>query len=307
MKTSKIMISYFKNHVHAEYQYLSLIDRILHFGEVNIRRNGETKSIFGAQMQFSLQNKTLPLLTTKRLAWKTCLHELIWFIRGKTSNKWLQERNVKIWNGNGSREFLDEHGFKNREEGDLGPIYGHQWRHFNASYTNCNKNYENEGFDQINRIVKILKGEDPKETKYSRRLVVSAWNPNQLDEMALPPCHVLYQFHVNNKDELSCALYQRSGDLGLGIPFNIASYSFLTHLIAHHTGLKPGKFVHYIGDCHIYKEHEKVLKKQKMLTPLEFPKVKICRKYEDINQYDVTDFEVENYNHLGRLEMEMKA
>lgn len=292
---------------HQEQQYITLIKNIVYFGETNKTRNGITKSIFGANMSFSLKQGCIPFITTKKLAWKTCLHELIWFLRGKTTNKWLQDRHVKIWNGNGSREFLDKEGFIHRDEGDLGPIYGHQWRHFNAPYVSCNTNYQNKGIDQINRIITILKGEHPTENKKSRRLVVSAWNPCQLSDMVLPPCHVLFQFHVNNNDELSCALYQRSGDVGLGIPFNIASYSFLTHLIAHHTGLKPGKFVHNIGDCHIYTEHEAALIEQIKRQPYELPKLTILNKYDDINKYDVNDFKIDNYKHHGKISMDMKA
>lgn len=303
------MTTFYRNRIrfHQEDQYLTLIKNILYYGETNQTRNGVTKSVFGANMNFSLKKGCVPLMTTKKLAWKTCLHELIWFLRGKTSNQWLQNRNVKIWNGNGNRDFLDQQGFTYRKEGDLGPIYGHQWRFFNAPYISCDTNYQNTGIDQINRIITILKGEHPTENKKSRRLVVSAWNPCQLSDMVLPPCHVLFQFHVNNKDELSCALYQRSGDVGLGIPFNIASYSFLTHLIAHHTGLKPGNFIHNIGDCHIYIEHEDALKEQITRQPYDLPTLTILNKYDDINQYDVTDFKINNYNHAGKINMRMKA
>ena len=292
---------------YLEEQYISLVKKIIYQGETNVTRNGTTKSIFGANMRFSLKNRTIPLITTKKMAWKTCLHELIWFLRGKTSNEWLQERNVNIWNGNGSREFLDHQGFSERKEGDLGPIYGHQWRFFNAPYTSCDSNYKEQGIDQINRIITILKGEHPTENKKSRRMVVSAWNPGQLSEMVLPPCHVLFQFHVNNKEELSCSLYQRSGDVGLGIPFNIASYSFLTHLIAHHTGLKPGYFIHNIGDCHIYTEHEEALKKQIIREPYASPTLSILNTYDNINQYDVNDFKIHDYKHYSKINMDMKA
>jgi thymidylate synthase len=292
---------------HPEEQYIRLVKNIIYEGESNITRNGKTKSIFGANMRFSLRNGTIPLMTTKRLAWKTCLHELIWFLRGNTSNRWLQKRKVNIWNGNSSREFLDKHGFPYRNEGDLGPIYGHQWRFFNAPYISSHVNYKGQGIDQISRIITILKGRHPTENKKSRRMVVSAWNPCQLSDMVLPPCHVLFQFHVNNTNELSCSLYQRSGDVGLGIPFNIASYSFLTHLIAHHTGLKPGYFIHNIGDCHIYTEHEEALKKQITRQPYDFPTLSVVNTYDNINKYDISDFEIHDYKHYDKIKMDMKA
>jgi thymidylate synthase len=219
---------------HDEYQYINLIKHILDYGTMIEGRNGKTLTIYGSSMHFSLENNTWPLLTSKKVAWKTCAKELFWFLKGSTSNNELQEQNVHIWDGNGSREFLDSRGLTHLEENDLGPIYGHQWRFFNAPYKNCNTHYNNKGVDQINYIIDSLK--DPKE-RYSRRLILSAWNPQQLDEMALPPCHVLAQFNVID-NKLSCSLYQRSGDVGLGVPFNIASYSLLTHIIAKHCDLE---------------------------------------------------------------------
>ena len=174
-------------------------------------------------MRFSLQDGTIPLITTKRVAWKTCLKELLWFIRGETDNNILKKQNVHIWNDNASKTFLSSSEiYSIPKKVILGPIYGHQWRHFNAPYVDCEKDYKGEGIDQLQMVIDGLQKD-----KYSRRLVMSAWNPCQLDEMALPPCHILSQFSVNQKNELSCLVYQRSGDLGLGIPFNIASYSFL--------------------------------------------------------------------------------
>jgi len=203
---------------HEEYQYLNLIHDILESGAT----------------EFSLRDGRIPILTTKRTAWKTCFKELLWFIRGDTSNEKLREQGVHIWDGNASREFLDSRGLFNNVEGDLGPVYGHQWRHFNAPYMGCYADYSDKGVDQLEEIIKVLKNPDPN-VRTSRRLVLSAWNPCQLDEMALPPCHVLMQFNVLEGNKLSCALYQRSGDVGLGVPFNIASYSALTHIIAKHT------------------------------------------------------------------------
>jgi thymidylate synthase len=259
---------------HDENQYLHLIDDILREGEMIYGRNGNAKTVCGSSMHFSLQNGTLPLLTTKKVAWKTCLKELLWFISGSTNNDTLREQKVGIWNGNGSREFLDSRGLTHYRENDLGPVYGHQWRHFNAPYTTCDDDYSGKGVDQLQYIIDQLKG---KETRFSRRLVMSAWNPCQIDEMALPPCHIMAQFHVSGDggNRLSCILYQRSGDVGLGVPFNIASYSFLTHLIAHHCGLEAHEFIYHIGNAHIYDDHLGVLKEQIERNPYEFPTLTI--------------------------------
>ncbi len=220
LKKSLESIKYFNNCRHDENQYLNLIKDILDENQEFIGRNGKTLAIFGSAMHFSLENQTIPLLTTKKLAWKTCLRELLWFIKGDTSNKNLRSQNVNIWNQNGTRDFLDSRGLYNNDEDDLGPIYGFQWRHFNAKYNNCDCDYTNQGIDQLQEIITQLKD---KSTRNSRRLVMTAWNPCQINEMALPPCHILCQFNVTDENKLSCSLYQRSGDVGLGVPFNIAS------------------------------------------------------------------------------------
>lgn len=287
---------------HDENQYTSLIKDILNEGIMIDGRNGNVKTIFGSAMHFSLENNVIPLLTTKKVAWKTCVKELFWFIKGQTSNKVLQEQNVKIWNGNASREFLDSRGLQNLEENDLGPVYGHQWRHFNAQYKDCETNYEGQGFDQLKYIIDNLKDE---ENRTSRRLVMSAWNPQQIDEMALPPCHVLAQFNVIG-NKLSCSLYQRSGDVGLGVPFNIASYSFLTHILAKHCDLEPYEFVYYLGNCHIYDDHIEKLEEQMTREPYEFPTIKVLNKYDDINDYSLDDVEINDYKFHEPIKMEMR-
>jgi thymidylate synthase len=226
-------------YTHPDLQYHNLIRNVIGNGELKKTRNGATVSLFGQQMVFNLNNNFVPVLTTKKVAWKTCIRELLWFISGDTDNETLTKNNVKIWNGNADEDFKKFRGLEYENKGDLGPIYGHQWRHFNAQYNDCKSDYSNQGIDQLQNIIDALK--NPKE-KFSRRLIMSAWNPCQLDEMALPPCHVLTQYHVNKKDELSCLLFQRSGDVGLGIPFNMASYGILTCLLAQHTGLRPGRF-----------------------------------------------------------------
>ena len=296
-------IKFRNNQKHDENQYIALIDDIINHGDMVDGRNGKTLSVFGSSMHFSLENGELPLLTTKKVAWKTCLKELLWFISGSTNNDLLNEQNVKIWNGNSSREFLDSRGLVNNRVNDLGPVYGHQWRFFNADYTTCDDTYNGKGVDQLDYIIKQLK--DPKE-RYSRRLLMSAWNPGQLNEMALPPCHVLVQFNVLPGDKLSCSLYQRSGDVGLGVPFNIASYSFLTHLIAIHCGLKAHEFCYHLGNCHIYDDHIDQLKIQRNKEPYKFPKLLIKQKRDDINNYIVDDFEINDYKSHEPIKMNMR-
>ena len=289
---------------HEEYQYLDLIDNILKNGSIVKGRNGTTKSIFGASMRFSLEDNTIPILTTKKVAWTTCFKELMWFVNGHTDNTILQNQKVKIWNANASRDFLDSRGLQHLAENDLGPVYGHQWRHFNAKYGSCEDDYSNKGVDQLQYIIDSLK--DPNE-RFSRRLIMSAWNPCQLNEMALPPCHVLTQFNVSNENELSCSLYQRSGDVGLGVPFNIASYSFLTHIIAKHCNLKPKDFVYFLGNSHIYDDHYSALEEQIKRIPRDFPKIYIKNKYDNINNDSLDDIVIENYNPYGKIKMNMRA
>lgn len=290
---------------HEENQYTDLIKRILEKGSEEQSRNGKVLSVFGNSMRFSLQNGTIPLLTTKKVAWKTCFKELMWFVKGSTSNDELRSKKVYIWNDNSSREFLDSRGLTNNREGDLGPVYGHQWRHFNAPYTNCETDYTGKGVDQLQNIINELK--DPTK-RASRRLVMSAWNPAQLDEMALPPCHILAQFNVREGKYLSCALYQRSGDVGLGVPFNIASYSFLTHIIAKHCGLIADEFVYFLGNAHIYEEHIEPLKTQITQTPFSFPKMAIKNKYDEIERYTLDDIEwIDEYKHHETIKMKMIA
>jgi len=290
---------------HPEQPYLSLIREIITNGTIESTRNGYTKSIFGHMMKFSLKDGTLPLLTTKKVAWKTCFRELMWFVRGYTDNELLQKQNVKIWNDNSTREYLDSIGRTDLSVNDLGPVYGHQWRHYNAEYTNCHADYTDKGVDQLQNVINQLK--DPA-TRNSRRIILTAWNPCQIKEMALPPCHLLAQFSVKNGTHLSCALYQRSGDVGLGIPFNIASYSFLTHILAKHCGLEADYFIHFIGDAHIYIEHLDALETQISRTPYEFPKINISQLHANINDYSETDIVWETpYISHDTIPMVMKA
>lgn len=286
----------------GEQQYIDLINDILKNGKEVNGRNGKTLTVFGRLMRFDLKNNYIPALTTKKVAWKTCLKELLWFISGKTDNKILKEKNVKIWNDNSSREYLDSIGLTNREEDDLGPVYGHQWRHFNAEYTTCHEDYSGKGVDQLKYIIECLKD---KEKRYSRRLIMSAWNPCQIDEMALPPCHVLVQFNVID-DKLSCSLTQRSCDVGLGVPFNILSYSILLRLIAKHCELEVDEFVYFMGNVHIYDDHVDSLKEQCKNEIKDMPKLNILNKRDNIDDYTISDFELENYTFGDKIIMKMR-
>jgi thymidylate synthase len=288
---------------HDEHQYLNLINDIQQHGTWEETRNGRTQMIFGAAMHYALTNHTVPLLTTKKLAWKTCLKELLWFIKGSTNNAELTAQNVHIWTGNARRLVEDASGLGYIEGADLGPIYGHQWRHFNAPYDTCYTDYTGQGVDQLANIVSALK--DPAQ-RSSRRLVMSAWNPCQLSQMALPPCHVMCQFNVRDGRYLSCHLYQRSADVGLGMPFNIASYSFLTHLLAHHCGLEAEDFNYSLGNCHIYDDHVEALTEQTKRDPFPFPTLRIAAVKEKLEDYVLSDFIVENYRAHDAIVMQMR-
>ncbi len=286
-----------------ETQYLEMAGRIIDAGNIETGRNGVTRCLYGEKMEFSLENNALPLLTSKKVAWRTCLRELLWFISGSTSNHDLQKKKVKIWDGNSTREFLDSRNLHHLEEGDLGPVYGHQWRHFNAPYTRHDADYAGQGTDQLQTVIDQLKND-----RQSRRIILCAWNPAQLDEMALPPCHAFVQFHVSENSKLICCLYQRSGDVGLGVPFNIASYAFLTHLLAHHTGLKAHKLIHFIGNAHVYETHVEALKEQLMNPTTVFPTLNIVSPRKDnIEDYVEEDFVVVGYTGGKVVKMDMVA
>ena len=308
------MLKYTSNHnkknindenkpIHDENQYLSLIRDINLYGSMQCGRNGNALTAFGSSMHFNLANNVMPILTTKKIAWKICLKELLWFIKGDTNNKILKNNKVNIWNGNASREFLDSRNLHHLEEDDLGPIYGHQWRHFNAEYDTCNTDYNGKGIDQLEYIIQALN--DPLQ-KTSRRLILSSWNPCQLNEMALPPCHILCQFNIVETNKLSCSLYQRSGDVGLGVPFNISSYCFLTHIIAKHCNLEATDFYYYLGNCHIYDNHIISLLEQMTKNPYPFPTINIKNKRDNINDYIEDDIEISNYESNNLIKMEMR-
>lgn len=284
---------------HEEFMYLKLVEDIISNGIPKDDRTGTgTLSKFGCQMRFNLR-KSFPLLTTKKVFWRGVLEELLWFISGSTNAKVLQDKGIHIWDGNASRDYLDSIGLEDREEGDLGPIYGFQWRHFGARYTDMHADYTGQGFDQLLDVIHKIKNNPD-----DRRIVLSAWNPADLKLMALPPCHMFAQFYVA-KGELSCQMYQRSADMGLGVPFNIASYALLTCMIAHVCDLVPGDFIHVIGDAHAYRTHVRPLQDQLQKLPKPFPILKINSQKKDIDAFVASDFKLIGYDPHQKIDMKM--
>lgn len=293
----------------SEHGYLELCKRIIEEGEYRSDRTGTgTYSLFAPpQLRFSLEGDSLPLLTTKRVYYKGILHELLWFVSGCTDGKKLSEKGVKIWDGNGSREFLDSRGLTHRREGDLGPVYGFQWRHFGAEYVDCDTDYTGKGVDQLKEVIYKIKN-----TPYDRRIILSAWNPKDMDIMALPPCHMFCQFYVSfprdgGKAKLSCQLYQRSCDMGLGVPFNIASYALLTKMIAQVCDMEAGEFIHTMGDAHIYADHVEALKTQIAREPTDYPRLRFARNIDDIDDFTFDDFILEDYHPQSKIDMKMSV
>jgi thymidylate synthase len=251
-------------------QYLNLLKHVLEKGDFKEDRTGTgTKSVFGWQMRFNLQDG-LPLLTTKKLHLKSIIHELLWFIKGDTNISYLKDNNVSIWN-----EWADENG-------DLGPVYGKQWRRWETP--------DGRKLDQLDEIINTIK-----KNPNSRRMIVSAWNPSDVGTMALPPCHCLFQFYVSD-NKLSCQLYQRSADIFLGVPFNIASYAILTNMIANVCDLSVGDFVHTLGDAHIYSNHFNQANTQLLRDVKSLPYLNFSKKFNSINDFHYEDFEITDYN-----------
>lgn len=285
-------------------EYLKMCRSVLENGEEREDRTGTgTYSMFGGQMRFDI-SKYIPVLTTKRIPWKSCIEELLWFLRGDTDSNILSEKGVNIWKANSSRNFLDNVGLDHLDEGDCGANYSFQWRHFGASYSNKDGDYTDKGIDQIKYIEDLLKTD-----RTSRRIFLSAWNPCDLKNTVLPPCHVSAQFYVNSKDELSCHLYQRSCDMFLGVPWNILSYSILTYLLAIRNGYKPGCLIHSTGDTHIYKDHLEQMKLQMEKTPLSAPILKISDsvKHKDWKEISINDFELIGYFPHSKIHAKMSA
>ena len=278
----------------GEYGYLKILKRIVHSGAKRTTRNSMTRSIFGVKMDFDI-SKSFPLITTKKMYLKGVLKELIWFIQANTNSKDLEKDKVQIWKGNSTREYLDSIGLTGYTEGECGPIYGFQWRHFNAKYRGCDGDYIGEGIDQLQNIIDLIRTNPT-----SRRMFMSAWNPEQMGKMALPPCHISYQFYVRvcsitNIRYLDCAMYQRSGDIFLGVPFNIASTAALTYIIANITKIIPGKITIVIGDAHIYEHHIEQAKLQLSRHPKPFPQMTLDRNIESIDDIAYDDFTIHNY------------
>ncbi len=262
-------------------QYLDLMAHVMETGVDKADRTGTgTRSVFGYQMRFDLA-QGFPLVTTKKLHLRSIIYELLWFLRGETNVRWLQERGVKIWD-----EWADENG-------DLGPVYGSQWRNWPAP--------KGEHIDQIANLVEQIRTRPD-----SRRHIVSAWNPAEVDNMALPPCHCLFQFYVA-EGKLSCQLYQRSADIFLGVPFNIASYALLTHMMAEVTGLEVGDFVHSFGDAHIYANHFEQARLQLTRAPRPLPKLVIKNKRQSIFDFEFEDFEIVDYDPHPHIKAEVSV
>ncbi len=285
-----------------EHQYLEMVRKILEEGSLKSNRTDTgAVSIFGHSSKWCLKDNKFPLLTTKKVFSRGVIEELLWFISGSTNSKVLEEKGVKIWMPNTTREFLDNRGLVNYKEGDIGAGYGFQWRHSGADYNGHDVDYTGKGVDQIKDLVDGLKN-DPD----SRRHIICSWNPSALSKMALPPCHVLFQAYVVDKT-LHTILYQRSADVGLGVPFNIASYALFTRMLAHCCDLNPGTFTHYTGDTHIYESHITAMKTQMFRMPRESPKLFIKTDNKDIFSMTFSDFEIVDYEPHDIIKMNMIA
>lgn len=282
-KPSSLFINFDENY------YLELLSTVMIEGNERVTRNGKTLSLFGKSLHFDIRNNRFPLLTTKKVFRRGIIHELLWFVKGCTDSKLLESKKVNIWKGNSSREYLDSIGLSSYREGACGPIYGYQWRHFNAPYQGPDADYTGTGYDQLGECLRLIR-ENPK----SRRIFMSAWNPSQMSEMCLPCCHVSYQWYVSN-GELSCQMYQRSGDLFLGIPFNIASTALLTRMLAHLSGLQPGSITLCIGDAHIYEDHIEAVQTQLSRKSYEFPTMEIVGNPQSLEDFTYKSFSFQQY------------
>lgn len=268
-------------------QYLELLDTVLTKGEERSDRTGVgTRSLFGWQFRVDLADG-FPLLTTKRVHTKSVFTELLWFLSGRTDNAWLNDHGCTIWDEWATAEQTARFG---RAAGDLGPIYGHQWRNFGATIT-ADGSYANDGVDQISRLLDgLMRSPD------SRRHIVTGWNPREADQVALPPCHTLFQLYVHTDGRLSCQLYQRSADVFLGVPFNIASYAALVHILAHLAGLRPGDFVHTFGDVHLYNNHVDQARKQLSRAPRPLPRFSVSPDVTSLDMITIDHLILEGYD-----------
>jgi thymidylate synthase len=292
--------------VNHEKQYLQLLRDIMAHGNDRDDRTGVgTIGVFGRQLRYDV-SKYLPILTTKFVPIQVIIKELLWFLRGETDAKILQEQGVHIWDGNTSREFLDKRGLNNYETGDGGPIYGFQWRHFNAEYNGCHANYDGQGFDQIEYIVNELKT-----NPFSRRIYMSAWNPSYIDKMCLPPCHIGAQFYAEKGTDgqmyLSLQFYQRSQDVFLAANFNLISYTILLYIICKKVNMQPKEVIHVIGDAHIYKNHIEQCNTQLSRNPLPQPILEVNDDIKDKNWEDISvdDFTLIGYHYRPAIKADM--
>ncbi len=286
----------------ADEAYLALVRDVLARGFERADRTGVgTRALFGAHLRFSLADGAVPLLTTKEVFWRGVVEELLWFLRGETDVRKLSARGIKFWDANATRAFLDTRKLFSNREGDIGPAYGFQWRHFGADYAGADADYAGKGVDQVSGALDALRA-DPN----SRRIVISAWNPAQLDRMALPPCHLLAQFLAQD-GRLTCVMYQRSADIGLGLPFNMASYALLTHMLAHAAGMRAHELVINIGDAHIYRTHIEALKEQLLRAPrAEVPRVRLAAPpTKPLEEYALADIQLVDYRPHAAIPMPM--
>ena len=283
-----------------EQQYLDILKDILDNGiDCDDRTGTGTKSVFGCMMKFNLEEH-FPLLTTKKMFTRGIVEELLFFLNGRTNTKLLEEKCVNIWKGNTSREFLDKLGMFDRNEGDSGESYGFNFRHYGAKYVDCNTDYTGQGFDQIQNVLDLIKNEP-----CSRRILINLWNPLTLNNTLIPVCHVVYQFKITG-NKLNCFLFQRSADIFLGVGFNLASASLLTHILAKLSNLEVGTFVHSISDCHLYNNHIEQAKEQISRTPYQFPKLKIIdRGQTKVEDFITEDFVFEDYKFYPSIKGEM--
>lgn len=290
---------------HPEYEYLRVLEKVKTTGEPKPDRTGKgVLSLFGERMEFDISQR-LPVLTTKKTFYNLIVKELLFFISGKTDTRILENDGVNIWKGNTSKEYLKSVGL-DYLPGDMGPGYGYQWRHWGAPYQGCDVPLEgdtNQGIDQLSNLIEGIRN-----NPHDRRHILSAWNVSQLKEMALPPCHMFAQFYVSSdKKWLDCQLYQRSADMFLGVPFNITSYSLLTYMIAHITGLRPRRFVHILGDAHIYNNHIEQVNRQLKRTPRPFPVLSFreATRLQEIDDFKFDSFIIEGYTSWPAITAEM--
>jgi len=279
-----------------EIKYLELLEEVLNLGEEKTNRTSiKTISRFGGMLRFSLENNSIPILTTKKMFYRGAIEEMLFFARGDSNTKHLEEKGINIWKGNTSREFLDKRGLYHLPEGDMGKGYGFQWRNFNGTDST-------NGVDQLKNAIETLKT-DPS----NRRILISAWNPSQINECALPPCHTHFYFYSNN-GYLSCQFYMRSIDMFLGLPFDLIIYGTLTHIIAKACNLKPKELVFSGGDMHIYENHIEAVKTQLNRKPYNFPKMHITKSLNSINDIEsleFKDFVIEDYISHNQIKTEM--